>query len=265
MMKKRIIAVFLAAALLLSFSACGSGETDWAYIEKNGEIIIGITYFEPMNYLDTSGKLVGFETEFTEAVCEILGVKPKFQEINWGSKVEELNAKSIDVIWNGMTINETLKKETEISVPYMKNNQVLIAKKGNAKALSASADTKKIVAEIGSAGETTVKEEEFFKTSEYIGVDTQAKAVLEVASGTADGCVIDLIAAVGMIGEGTDYPDLVIVENRAFGDEEYGIAVRKGDTELIGKINDAIKQLKENGKLLELAKKYNLELLLITD
>ena len=77
-----------------------------SYISNKGELVIGVTYFEPMNYLDADGKLTGFETEFAEAVCEKMGVTPKFQKIDWDSKEVELNSKTIDCIWNGLTIDD---------------------------------------------------------------------------------------------------------------------------------------------------------------
>ena len=103
-------------------------EGDLAAIQKKGELVIGITYFAPMNYKDDSGKLVGFETEFAEAVCEKLGVKAKFQVINWNSKEVELAAGNIDCVWNGMTITDERLANMSISVPYMKNEQVIVAK-----------------------------------------------------------------------------------------------------------------------------------------
>ena len=241
-----------------------SSSGDWAYIEDKNEMIIGITYFEPMNYLDNSGELTGFETEFAEAVCEILGVTPKFQEISWSAKEIELDAKNIDCIWNGMTITPDRAANMSISVPYMQNKQVLVVKSENAAAYATSIDGLTIVAEVESAGEGVVQEEDFFQSATYIPVDTQAKALMEVASGTADGCVIDYVTSIGMIGEGTDYTGLVVVEECAFAEEEYGIAMRKSDSEFTAKINDAIKQLIDNGKLMEIAVKYELDNLLIT-
>lgn len=100
---------------------------DWDYIRGKGKLVIGITYFQPMNYLE-NGKLTGFETEFASEVCKLLGLEPDFQEINWDSKEVELKAKSIDCIWNGMTINEDLLKNLQISAPYMSNRQVLVVR-----------------------------------------------------------------------------------------------------------------------------------------
>lgn len=113
-----------------SFEAFKQAEkdSDWEYIKNKGELVIGITYFAPMNYEDKDGELVGFETEFAKAVCEVLGVKAKFQEINWSAKETELAAKNIDCIWNGMTITEEREENMSITIPYMQNKQVMIVK-----------------------------------------------------------------------------------------------------------------------------------------
>ena len=103
-------------------------EGDLAYIKAKGEMIIGITLFAPMNYYDDNNELIGFETEFAKAVCEKLGVKAKFVEINWDSKEIELESKNIDCIWNGMTITEERLENMSISVPYMQNKQVMVSK-----------------------------------------------------------------------------------------------------------------------------------------
>ena len=104
---------------------------DWEYIKAKGTLVIGITYFEPMNYIDENNELTGFETEFAKAVCEILGVTPVFQEISWTAKETELNAKNIDCIWNGLTITPERQETMEISKPYMNNKQVLVVKTEN--------------------------------------------------------------------------------------------------------------------------------------
>ncbi len=103
-------------------------DSDWEYIKNKGELVIGITYFAPMNYENEAGELVGFETEFAKAVCEVLGVTAKFQEINWSAKETELAAKNIDCIWNGMTITEEREENMSITIPYMANKQVMIVK-----------------------------------------------------------------------------------------------------------------------------------------
>ncbi len=113
-----------------SFDAFKESETDsdWKYIKNKGTLVIGITYFAPMNYQNENGELIGFETEFAKAVCEILGVEAQFQVINWNSKETELAAKNIDCIWNGMTITEERAANMSLSIPYMQNKQVKIVK-----------------------------------------------------------------------------------------------------------------------------------------
>ena len=261
---KKFLGILLIL-LTVGLSGCsGSGDAaDWKYIENNGKLIIGITYFEPMNYLDGNGDLQGFETEFATAVCEILGVEPEFQEINWSAKETELKAKKIDCIWNGMTIDAEREENMSISTPYMSNKQMLVVKSENTAALTESVDGAGVVAEAGSAGETACTEEDFFADASFTAVDTQAKALMEVNAGTSDAAVIDYVMSIGMIGEGTDYSDLVAVEERSFGEESYGVAMRKEDTELTKKINDAMKELANSGKLSEIAAKYKLENLLL--
>lgn len=231
-----------------------AADSDYSYIIDKGELVIGITYFEPMNYFDDNNELIGFETEFAKAVCAKLGVTPKFQEISWGAKETELASKSIDCIWNGMTIDADRLANMSISTPYMANKQVLVVKAGTT---VASADGLTVVAEKESAGETVATTDKFFEKANYTAVDTQAKALMEVASGTADACVVDYVCSIGMIGEGTDYTDLVVVEDKAFNDEQYGIAFRKG-SDTTAKVNEAIQALADDGTLDTIAAKYKL-------
>lgn len=261
---KKILSLILALIMCsFVFSSCASNKKDWDYIEDKKELIIGITIFEPMNYYDENNKLTGFETEFATAVCEVLGVTPKFQEINWATKETELNALNIDCIWNGMTITDERLSTMDISTPYMKNKQVLVVKSENASKYTsdpASFKDATIVAEQGSAGEEVVTDtnKELFAQAKFTAVKDMKTALSEVWAGTADACVIDFVTSIGMIGEGTDYANLAVVDTFKFAEEEYGIAFRKDSPETLKKVNDAIKTLVENGKLQEIADKYKL-------
>lgn len=249
-----------------------SGSDDWTYIQDKGELIIGITYFEPMNYMDGNGELTGFETEFATKVCEKLGVTPKFQKIDWDSKEVELNAKTIDCIWNGLTITDERKKNMDISTPYMENKQVMVTKAENAEKYSAK-DTGEdmalkdvtVVAEKKSAGEEVAQSDEFFSEATYVSVDAQGKALLEVKSGTADIAIIDYVMSIGTLSEGSDYSDLSVVEDKSFAPEQYGIALRKNSTETLKKLNDAIQAVADEGELDKIAEKYNLKDLLLVE
>ena len=257
-MKKFLSLILAVLMLTLVFTACGKTD-DAKYIEKKGELVVGMTLFAPMNYYDDDNNLVGFETEFANAIGEELGLKVKFQEIDWAAKETELASKAIDCIWNGMTITPERAEAMSISTPYMANKQVLVAKAENAAKYAADGVAGlKIVAETESAGEEVATTEAYFKDAKYTAVDKQATALMEVKSGTADACVVDYVASIGMIGEGTDYEDLVVVDTQDFSLEEYGIAFRK-DSTMTAKVNDAIQKLADSGKLMEIAKKYKLD------
>ena len=132
---KRFLSIVLAGAMAMGLASCKGNDntSDWAYIKDKGEMVIGMTIFAPMNYYDDDDKtLIGFETDFAAAVCAKIEIAPKFVEINWGSKEAELDSKSIDCIWNGMTITDELKENTSISTPYMSNRQIIVTKAENA-------------------------------------------------------------------------------------------------------------------------------------
>ena len=125
---KRILALALATLMVLALAACGGGssDSDVAYVQDKGTLVVGITEFEPMDYTDASGNWIGFDADLATAFAESLGVKVEFQVIDWDNKVMELNDKNIDVVWNGMTLTEEVTSAMECSVPYCNNAQVVV-------------------------------------------------------------------------------------------------------------------------------------------
>lgn len=261
-MKKKIISLLMCAAMAMGLCSCGGSgsDTDWEYIKNKGTLVVGITYYEPMNYLDENGELTGFETEFTKAVCEKLDVTPEFQVIEWDKKEVELQSRTIDVIWNGMTVNEDKRDQLAFSTRYIKNKQVIIAKAENADKYTdtASMAGTSIAFEGGSAGETAVNADETLKNCKLINCSAQKDALMEVKAGTADLGVIDYVMALASVGEGTDYSDIKIIESVELTPEEYAIGIRLEDTETLAKINGAIDELVKDGTLKALAEKYGL-------
>ena len=271
---KKILALVMALMLAVTvLAACGSApadttdkaadtaadtsaDSDLAYIQDKGEMVIGITLFEPMNYYEGE-ELVGFETEFATAVCEKLGVTPKFQEINWDSKEIELNSKNIDCIWNGLTITDERKENMAITEPYMNNRQVMIVKAENVEAYSSNVDNLDVIAEVDSTGYELIEDDAFFANANVTAVDSQAKALMDVAAGTSDAAVVDYVSSIGSIGEGTDYADLVVAPNEFPGDE-YGVAFRKG-SDAAEAVTEAMKEVSQDGTLATIAEKYGLQ------
>lgn len=268
---KKVLSIILAAVMTLSvvtmFAACSkngntSTDSDLAYVQDKGTMVIGMTLFAPMDYYadENEKELVGFEVEFGKAVCEKLGVEAQFQVISWEAKESELKAKNIDCIWNGLTITPERQETMSISNPYMTNKQVLITKAENVDLYktAGSLEGKSVVAEKESAGEEVAMSDAFFAGCNYIAVDSMAKAIMEVKSGTADAAVIDYVTGIGSLGEGTDYEDVAIVESASFADEEYGIAFRK-DSDITAKVNEIMDELIKDGTLNKIAAKYKLE------
>lgn len=233
---------------------------DWAYIADKGTFVVGITLFEPMNYYDENGELTGFETEFTKAVCEKMGVEPVFQEIEWEQKELELNSKNIDAIWNGLTVTEDRKENMAFSKSYVRNKQVVVINSKNADKYTdiASMAGASCAAESGSAGESAIQSDSVLSQNEYIPTSAQKDVLLELKSGTIEVGVIDYVMAIASVGEGTDYSDLMIVEGIELSPEEYAVGLRKGDTETVEKVNSAIDELVADGTLKALAEKYGL-------
>lgn len=255
---KKIIALLLTAVMVLMLGACTSGKSgdasaDLAAAKEKGELVIGYTIYEPMNYLDENKKLTGFDTEFAEAVCEKLGVKAKFVEIDWDNKLMELESGNIDCIWNGMTITDEIKAGADVTKPYAKNKQVVVMKAEAAENIKSVDDLKglKFAAEAGSAGAAAAADNGLGEN--LIETAAQTDALLEAESGAADACVIDITMAESMTGEGTSYANLKTAIKLT--DEEYGIAFRKG-SDLTEKVNSIMDELKKDGTLDALAEKY---------
>ena len=249
-----------SASTAASASSAASGSTAAAQSDLDdikGKMVIGYTVYEPMNYTDADGNFTGFDTELATAVCEKLGVEPEFVEINWDTKVVELDAKSIDCIWNGMTLTEDIMANTATTKAYAKNAQVVVVKEDTAYTSTADLAGKTVVAEAGSAGEAAIQGDENLAKADYVSKSVQTDCLMEVAAGTADAAVLDLTLANAMIGEGTDYAGLKIVDE--LNAEEYGVAFRKG-SDAAAAVDAAFDALKADGTMQALAEKYELAL-----
>ena len=244
-----------ASSEAASSSAAADGDLD--YIKGKGKMVIGYTVYAPMNYTDDEGNFTGFDTELATAVCEKLGVEPEFVEINWDTKIVELDAKSIDCIWNGMTLTDEIMQNAACTKAYAKNAQVVVVKDGTEYSSTADLVGKTVLAEAGSAGESAIQDDENLSQADYVSKSVQTDCLMEVAAGTADAAVLDLTLANAMIGEGTDYANLKIVDE--LNAEEYGVAFRKG-SDAAEAVNAAFDELKADGTMEALAAKYDLAL-----
>jgi polar amino acid transport system substrate-binding protein len=258
-MNKMIALVLVTLSILCCFAGCTSPgpDSDLAYIQEKGKLIVGITEYAPMDYKDDNGNWIGFDAEFARLFAQELGVEVEFYIIaDWDKKFMELDTKQIDVVWNGMTITDEATSNSSVSDPYVINAQVVVMKSdvvGN----FTTADSLKgltIAVERGSAGE---KAANAIKGVTVVPLQDQAAALMEVKAGTADACVIDITMAYAMTGEGTNYADLA--PGISLTEEFYGVSFRKG-SDLTAMLNDFMAKLKADGTLQNLARKYNLTL-----
>lgn len=273
-MKKKMICGILAASMALTMAACGSSgssssssETeassgsDVEYIKDKGTLIVGITDFAPMDYQeDGSDEWIGFDADLAKKVADDLGVEVQFEEIDWDNKILELDNKSIDVVWNGMTLTDEVTSSMECTEPYLNNAQVVVVPADEAdqyQTVDSLADLSFAV-EAGSAGETAAEENGL----NYTALTSQADTLMEVRAGTSDAAIIDLLMAGAMIGEGTSYDDLTHTVELTT--EEYGVGCRKG-SDLAAYINDEFDKFREDGSMETIAEQYGVQDALITE
>lgn len=255
---KKIIAIAFTVIMMLALCACGAkdsgADSDLKYVQDKGTLIVGITDFAPMDYQDESGEWIGFDADMAKAFAENIGVKAEFVEINWDNKVLELNAKSIDCVWNGMTLTDEVTKTMSCGEAYCNNAQVVVVNKDVADKYQDVESLKELnfAVESGSAGEAAATEAGL----NYTAVLTQADALMEVSAGTSDACIIDLLMAGAMIGEGTSYPDLTYTV--ALTSEEYGVGFRSG-SDLAAKFNEFYKAAYADGTVMEIANQYGVQ------
>ena len=257
---KKLIAIALTLVSLLSlFAGCGAQEnnSDLAYIQEKGKLVVGVTIYEPMDYKDENGNWTGFDAEFAQLFAKELGVECEFYVIaDWGKKFMELDTKQIDAVWNGMTITDEAKLNSSVSDPYVINAQVVVMK-ADAVANYATTDSMAgltIAVENGSAGQDAANA---IAGATIVPLQDQGAALLEVKAGTADACVIDITMANAMTGEGTDYADLAA--GISLTEELYGVSFRK-DSDVTAVFNDFMAKIKADGTLQALADKYALTL-----
>ncbi|MBQ6093458.1 MAG: transporter substrate-binding domain-containing protein [Clostridia bacterium] len=265
-MRKKIIALVLSVLMIgLCFALAGCGDkkpaadSDLAYIKDKGTLVIGITDFAPMDFQkEGSEEWVGFDADLAKKFAESLGVKAEFQLIEWDYKATELDGKTIDCVWNGMTLTEEVKAAMDCSKPYCNNQQIVIVPADKAADYQTAEACKDLqfAVENGSAGEE-VATEFGFKITE---VENQASALQEVAAGTCDAAIIDSLMAAAMVGEGTSYANLTYTVG--LNDEEYGVGFRKG-SDVVEVFNAFLDAAIADGTVDAIAETYDVQAALI--
>ena len=280
---KKLAAMMLTLLMIASLAACGNSgnsddagdsngdtagsaaesqeedgasasDSDMAYVKEKGTLVVGITEFEPMDYKDENGDWIGFDADMAKAFAESLGVEVEFVEIDWDNKIMELEGKTIDCVWNGMTLTDEVTSAMECSKAYCNNAQVVIVPSDKADKYkdTDSLSDLSFAAEAGSAGEAELSKLNLSCTP----VKAQSDALMEVAAGTSDAAVIDSLMAAAMVGEGTGYGNLTYTVG--LNSEEYGVGFRK-DSDLAASLNEFFVSSYADGSMVECAEKYGVQ------
>ena len=275
---KKLIALLLAGCMVAATVAgCGNGkdtstdapaaegteaeadvseneESDLEYVTEKGVLVVGITDFAPMDYKNEAGEWIGFDADMAKGFAEKLGVEVEFVEIDWDNKILELDGKTIDCVWNGMTLTDEVKSAMECSNAYCNNAQVVIVPADKADDYQTVESLKDLAfaVEAGSAGEAEVAA----LGLNYTSVKAQSDALMEVAAGTSDAAVIDSLMAAAMVGEGTGYADLTYTVG--LNSEEYGVGFRKG-SDLASVLNDFFAASYADGSMMKCAETYGVD------
>ncbi len=253
---KKILLLVTTLVGVLTLSGCGeSNLNSLEAVEDKGYLILGLDdTFAPMGYRDEDGEVVGFDIDLAYAVADKMGIELRIQPIEWDSKVLELNAGNIDMIWNGLTITEERKENITFSAPYVNNRQIVLVKDDVTLDSLEDLAGLKVGVQIDSSGQSALESNSISSTiDEMVKFNTFTEALLDLESGRIEAIVIDEIMARYVVSTGT-YG--VKGTNVSLGDESYGIGFRLGDVELQAEIDKALDELEEEGTTAEISNKW---------
>lgn len=236
---KKLFAIILMVMLV----GCSEKNNDEVYV-------IGVDdTFAPMGFRNENNELVGFDIDLANAMAEKMDIEIEFQPIDWAMKETELNGKNIDMIWNGYSITDKRKEQVNFTNPYLENKQIIVV------LADSTIQTKYdliggtlAVQKESSALEAVLAEETIASSLEGgkpIEFDTNIDCFMDLEAGRSQAIVCDEVLARYVIKQRGEEKYRILDDN--FGIEQYGIGVRKEDTELLNKLNDALDECKEDG------------------
>ncbi|MGE5391251.1 MAG: amino acid ABC transporter substrate-binding protein [Deltaproteobacteria bacterium] len=268
-MKKKvavILAICLALGLLIG--GCGSKagtkeetkapvDSSWTDIKEKGSITVGLDdAFPPMGFRDEKNNIVGFDVDMAKEAAKRMGLKVEFQPIVWETKVEELNGGNIDVIWNGMTITDELKKQILFSTPYMSDHQIIVVTPDSA--IKGKADL--AGKEIGiQAGSSAIKAVESDKATYEVVKDNLREfesndlALRDLKGGGVQAVVVDEVVGRYYISK---HPGEYKILTDNFGTEDFGVGMRMTDKAFQAQLEKVLNQMKADGTAGKISKEW---------
>ena len=252
----RIIAGIIATVLSAGMTACSGSGTDDSLqkVLDSGELVLGMDYkYPPMGFENEDGEVVGFDIDVATEVCNRLGIKLVTKDINWDLKEKDLKSGKIDCIWNGMSYSEERAASMTLSEPYMKNDVIYAVSKDSDIKYINDLKGKYVGIQAGSSAEMLITESEIYSSITIVQDDDKIILMKQVESGDIDAVILDSVLAYYYISEND--MNLAIL-SAVIETEDYVIGFRKGDNELCDKIEEILHEMKDDGTLAEISKKW---------
>lgn len=256
---KKLLALALSAFILVSAVGCSSNNAEQTTAPEENtasseKLVVGLDdSFPPMGFRDENNEIVGFDVDLAKAAAEKMGVEIEFQPIDWSTKEMELNSGKVDLLWNGLTITPDREANMDFTKPYLANRQIIIVKEDSPIAKKADLEGKNIGIQKESSAVDAVNADEIAPKLNLNEYENNVLAFTDLNIGRVDAVVVDEIVARYYIAN-NDVKFKILDED--FGDEKYGVAAKKGNTELVNKLQTALDSLAEDGKAAEISQKW---------
>ncbi len=260
-----VITALLCAATVFASgkSEAPAGDNSLAYIQDKGVLVLGLDdSFPPMGFRDENGEIAGFDIDLAKEVCKRMGVELKLQPIDWDAKILDLNSKDIDVIWNGLTINEERQSKITFSKPYIANRQIVIVQAGSGIDTKADLAGKTIGLQLGSSANDAVDSDAdtVATLADLVKYQDNVQALMDLQVGRIDAVVADEIMGRYYISK---KPGIYDVASDDFAEEEYGIGFRKGEEAFAAEVDRILDEMVKDGTAEAISEKWFAEDILL--
>ncbi|MBQ7475693.1 MAG: amino acid ABC transporter substrate-binding protein [Clostridia bacterium] len=263
-MKKTVFGLIPALlASLLLFAAVGCSpvpkneqkDDSLTKVLGSGELVLGLDVeFPPMGFEDENGEIVGFDVDVAREVCRRLGVTLTLRPIDWDEKEDDLNEGRIDCIWNGFSVTPARAEAMLMSYPYMKNELIVVVPGDSDVKVLRGLAGKRVGVQSGSTAQEVLESSEIFGEITPVLYDTATILLDKLDGGEIDAALVDSVAAYYLIFSSEHGRYFVLSDS--LGEEEYAIGFRKDDRALCDRIEEIISEMKADGTLGDISKKW---------
>ncbi|MDA8234256.1 MAG: basic amino acid ABC transporter substrate-binding protein [Clostridia bacterium] len=264
---KGFMTTLLVLGLAVSLTGCGGQANTGSDGEKKADttssepaktkIVVGSeAAYAPFEFVDEkTGEVVGFDAELIKAIGEAVGLEVEIKNTAWKGLIPGLEAGTLDAVISAMTITDERKQNADFSDPYFTAYQFFAVKEGSTIKIDKDLVGKKVGVQTNTTGHYAVEKIEGVKDSDIKKFDTTPLALIELQNGKVEAVVADSPVVLEFINKNPE-AKIVAVDPKLPGKDEYGIAIKKGNAEVLAKINEGLKKVKDSGKYDEIYAKY---------